>query len=318
MNRFGEIMKNFWDQYIWLPISQFHWTDVLDILVLALLCYWVYSFIKVRRGGKLVLGLTIVLVLYAISGIMGLDVVHEILGSLTSFGIIILVVIFQPELRDVLEKLGSTSFGLRTANARERADLAHTVSEVVDAACQIAMSEQDGALIVIERTTKLGDYADKGQELGARVSSNLLRNLFVNRSPLHDGAVVIRANRIAAAGCKLPLTENEEVARGMGTRHRAAIGITEVSDCVVVVVSEERHIISVANAGLLKRGYNSNGAELRNEERLKKLQNDLRRDLFLLLAGGSYEEEADREIKRKKKKQKTEPEGTDNALSFES
>ncbi len=304
MGRFWDYLTMLWEQYIWLPISQFNWTDALDIIVLASLCYWAYAFIKVRRAGKLAVGLIVVLLLYAISGMMGLDVVHQILGSLASFGIIVIVVIFQPELRDALEKLGSTSLGLRSTNAQERADMAHTVSEVADAACQIAMSEQDGGLIVIERSTKLGDYADKGQLLDAKVSGNLLRNIFVNRSPLHDGAVVIRNNRIAAAGCKLPLTENEEVARGLGTRHRAAIGITEVSDCVVVVISEEKHIISIANAGLLKRGYNNNAHELRDEEQLKDVQNELRQDLFLLLAGSSFDGEIDRKCKKKKKKAK--------------
>lgn len=305
MDQFLEFVKKIWEQYIWMPLSRFHWTDVLDILVLTLLIYWVYSFIKVRRAGKLAVGLILVLLLYVVSGIIGLNVVNQILSGLMSFGIIVIVVIFQSELRDALEKLGSTSFGLRSANSRERADMAHTVSEVVEAACQIAMSEHDGALIVIERSTKLGDYTDKGQILDAQVSGNLLRNIFVNRSPLHDGAVVIRNNRIAAAGCKLPLTENEEVAEGLGTRHRAAIGITEVSDSVVVVVSEERHIISIANAGLLKRGYNNNAYELRDEEQLKDIQNELRQDLFMLLAGSSYDDEATRRSKRIKKGKKT-------------
>ena len=302
MGLFFDAVKKICEQYIWLPISQFQWTDALDILVMTLLIYWVYSFIKVRRAGKLAVGLILVLLIYAFSGILDLHMVNQILGGLMSFGIIVIVIIFQSELRDALEKLGSTSLGLRSYNARERADLAHTVSEVVDAACQIALSEHDGALIVIERSTKLGDYADKGQALDARVSGSLLRNIFVNRSPLHDGAVVISNNRIAAAGCKLPLTENEDVARGMGTRHRAAIGITEVSDCVVVVVSEEKHMISIANAGLLKRGYNNSAADLRDEEQLKDIQNELRQDLFLLLAGASFDDEADRENKRRKKK----------------
>lgn len=306
MEQFLDFIENIWEQYIWMPLSRFHWTDAVDILVLTLLIYWVYSFIKVRRAGKLAAGLIVVILLYVVSGMMGLDVVYQILGALMSSGIIVVVIIFQSELRDALEKLGSTSFGRRSLNARERADLAHTVSEVVEAACQIAMSDRDGALIVIERSTKLGDYADKGQILDAQVSGSLLRNIFVNRSPLHDGAVVIRNNRIAAAGCKLPLTENEEVAEGMGTRHRAAIGITEVSDCVVVVVSEEKHIISIANAGLLKRGYNNNAYELRDEEQLKDIQNELRQDLFLLLAGTAPDGETTRKSRRDKKK-KAEP-----------
>ena len=153
------------------------------------------------------------------------------------------------------------------------------------------MAEKDGALIVHERTTPLGDYADKGHLLDANVTANLLRNIFVDRSPLHDGAVIIRSNRIAAAGSKLPLPVNEDVVRGMGTRHRAAVGITEVSDCVVVVVSEEKHVISIANNGFIKRDYNRSAADFQNEATYKSIQNALRNDLFRLLAGTAYDEE---------------------------
>ncbi len=273
------------------PLKDFNFWDALDILLLAVLLYCVYLFFKGRRAGKLAVGLALVFILYAVSDVLGLRALHRILAGIAPFTVILLAVIFQPELRDALEKLGNTAVGLRNVNARDRADLSNTINEVVDAVCRIAMSGEDGALIIIERYTKLGEYADKGQELDAQVSGNLLCNIFVNRSPLHDGAVIIRNNRIAAAGSKLPLAVNEEVVRGLGTRHRAAVGITEVSDCVAVVVSEERHQISIANNGLIKRDYHRTPEELRSESSMKTIQNSLRNDLFKLLAGVDLDEE---------------------------
>lgn len=289
---------NFWKMYIVEPIRNFGVSDALDILILTAILYGVYMFLKGRRAAKLALGLVFILAFYALSDIFHFRAVYQLLSGIAPFGIVLLAVIFQPEIRDALEKLGSSPFGfLLGGNDQDRSTLIHTISEVVEAACQIAQSEQDGALIVIECSTPLGEYASKGQTLDAQVSSNLLANIFVNRSPMHDGAVLIRNNRVVAAGCKLPLTTNEEVARGMGTRHRAAIGVSEVSDCVVVVVSEERHVISVANSGLIKRDYNRNANDFRNEETLKSIQNSLRQDLFLLLAGMPLEK-SEREGKR--------------------
>ena len=282
--------------------STYDWlSDTLDILLLTVVLYAVYLFMKGRRAWKLIVGLVLILVMYTVSDIANLHATHELLSAIAPYGVILLAVVFQPEIRDVLERLGSKPFGVFSAGKDKSADLAHTVSEVVDAACQIAMAEKDGALIVIERSTPLGDYADKGHLLDAAVTGDLLRNIFVDRSPLHDGAVIIRANRIAAAGSKLPLTANEEVARGMGTRHRAAVGITEVSDCVVVVVSEEKHIISIANNGFIKRDYNKSAADFQNEATMKAVQNALRKDLFRLLAGTAYDEE-DRADERRRVK----------------
>ncbi len=281
------------------PLTRFEFWDALDILLLAVLLYCVYLFFKGRRAGQLAVGLVFVFTLYAVSNVLGFRATHTILAGIAPFAVILLAIIFQPELRDALEKLGTTPFGFLKVNDRERADISNTVNEVVDAACRIAMSGEDGALIIIERRTKLGEYADKGQKLDAQVSSNLLCNIFVNRSPLHDGAVIIQGNRIAAAGAKLPLARNEEIVRGMGTRHRAAVGITEISDCVSVVVSEERHQISIANNGLLKRDYHRTADELRSEASMKDIQNSLRNDLFKLLAGEEYDEEKQEKSKRK-------------------
>ena len=292
-----EALGKIWERYIVYPLSHFGPWDAVDILLLAVLSYGVYLFFKGRRAGKLSVGLVLLFVLYAVSDALELRALHSIMEGIAPYTVILLAVIFQSELRDALEKLGSSPFSLLSREGRDRADLTRTVNEVVEAACNIAMSGKDGALIVIERSTKLGDYADKGQQLDAQVSGSLLCNIFVDRSPLHDGAVIIRNNRIATAGCKLPLSVNEEVVRGMGTRHRAAVGITEVSDCVAIVVSEERHVISIANNGYIKRDYHRSPDELRSENAMKNIQNSLRSDLFRLLAGVDFDE-----VKPKKKR----------------
>lgn len=301
------LFKNLWERYIVNPMTNFSMPgDLLDILLLTVLFYWVYSFIKGRRAGKLAIGVVLVLLAYGVSDILDMHAFHQIIAAIVSVGIVIIVIIFQPELRDVLEKIGSTPFGFRVLGDKEQAEVTNTINAVVDAAIQIAQEESDGALIVIERTTKLGEYVDKGQYLDAEVSVPLLRNIFVDRSPLHDGAVVISGNRVAAAGCKLPLTNNEEDLKGLGTRHRAAVGITEYcNDCVVVVVSEERHRISVANGGVIKLDYNKNVADLKAEESVKVIRNALRQDLFHMLTNISAEEAgriADKKVRRERRK----------------
>lgn len=282
----GEI----WKDYILGPILQFRFADAIDILLLTAILYGVYLFLKSRRAGRLAIGLVVLLVLYGLSARFGLYAIHALMRTVAPFFIVLLAVIFQPELRDALEKLGSSPLGLFHTGKDDHPDLANTVNEVVEAACRIAMGEKDGALIVIERNVPLGDYAAKGQLLDAAVSRQLLCNIFVDRSPLHDGAVIIRNNRIAVACSKLPLTANEEMVKGMGTRHRAAVGITEVSDCVVVVVSEERHVISIANNKTINSTYHVGPADLYDENSLKAIQNTLMNDLFLLLIGKPYDE----------------------------
>ena len=296
---FIEKLQTFLASYILYPLSQFSFGDALDILFLTILFYGLFLFFSERRAGKLVLGMGIVLLVYLFSAMVGMRAIRQIVEWIAPFTIIMLTVIFQPEIRDVLERLGDSPFGL--LRNRDQADTAKVISEVVDAACMIAQTNKDGALIVIERSTPLGDFVNRGHKLDAEVSSGLLRNIFVDATPLHDGAVIIRNNRIAAACCELPLTSNEEVVRGVGSRHRAAVGITEVSDCVVVVVSEQRHVISIANNGYLKKNYNQKADEFQNEDRAKSIQKALRKDLSRLLRGDArifVEDEGDEEERR--------------------
>ncbi len=307
MDNIGAWFEKFWERYIYGPFSMFSIPgDLLDILILTALFYWVYSFIKNRRAGKLAIGVVLVLLAYGISDILDMNAFHKIIAGIVSVGIVIIVIIFQPELRDVLEKIGSTPFGFRVLSEKQQAEVTNTINAVVDAAIEIAQRDSDGALIVIEGTTRLGDYIDKGTKLDAQVTVPLLVNIFYDKSPLHDGAVIISNNRLAAAACKLPLTTNDEHIKHLGTRHRAAVGITEYcSDCVVVVVSEERHRISVANGGEIKLDYNKNVADLKAEESVKLIRNGLRQDLFHLLTNISAEEAnriSERNARRERKK----------------
>jgi diadenylate cyclase len=227
--------------------------SVIDIAVCAAAIYVLIVWIKETRAWSLFKGVMVLIVVAVLSYLFDLYAVFWIISSAFSVGVIALIIIFQPEMRRALEQLGKSRFALSGDAGPRRLD-DRTADEIVAAA--FAMSKaKTGALIVIEREVPLGDFEAAGVSLDAIVSTRLLMNIFVNKTPLHDGAVVIRNNRIAAAACILPLTA-VEVSDNMGTRHRAAIGASEVSDATVVVVSEETGIVSVAQSGRLQRRLN--------------------------------------------------------------
>lgn len=252
------LIRTFAADYILFPIQNMNLlTDLLDILLLTGLLYYLYIFVRRRRAGKLLLGIAALFSVFIICSILEMKAFGLIMDNFLTVGLIAVVVIFQPELRDALERVGNTSLRIGRFGGERvgtSAEIDHLASEIASAACSLS-SEGYGALIVLQKTTKLQDYMDKGERLDAMVSAKLLRNIFVNRSPLHDGAVIIEGDRVGAAACKLPLSDNEEVVRDLGTRHRAGVGITEVSDAMVVIVSEENGIISIAYGGYLHRDY---------------------------------------------------------------
>ena len=229
--------------------------SVLDILLLALLLYVALRFLWDRRAGKLLMGLAIWLVALLLSRLLRFYAVGTILDLVSEAGIIVLVLIFQPEIRDMLEHLGNITLlnpGSNTLSKKKIGVAKSVADETVDAVTK--MSEgRVGCLIVFEGLTKLGDYIQSGKPLDAQVSSHLLQNIFFDKAPLHDGALVIRNMRIVAASCVLPATKGKMDFGTMGTRHRAAVGVTEVSDALVVVVSEETGVVSVAQDGKLLR-----------------------------------------------------------------
>ena len=228
-------------------------TDLIDILLIAVIVYQMLKLIKETRAMQLLKGVLILFAILEISSWLHLNTLNYLLRSAMQVGMFAIVVIFQPELRSILEKMGRSRVGRLINLSSSSSDVQDfAIGEIVKASDNLSRTKT-GALIVIERETKLGDVIGTGTLIDAEVSSALLENIFVPNTPLHDGAVIIRGDRVHTAGCLLPLTSNENLSRELGTRHRAALGISEASDALVVVVSEETGKISIAANGRLTR-----------------------------------------------------------------
>jgi len=225
--------------------------SVLDIAILTFIIYRLLLMIRGTRAIKLIEGLLVLLVIGVISGWMGLSALSWVFDQIWGVVFVSLAVIFQPELRRALEQLGRGQMFM-SSTVLSAADAAQVIDEITSAVVSCAKTKT-GVLIVIERSTGLNDYAESGIAMDATVSAELLCNIFVKNTPLHDGATVIRGSRVMAAACFLPLSDNPYLSMELGTRHRAAIGITEVSDAISVIVSEETGIISLARDGKLVR-----------------------------------------------------------------
>lgn len=235
--------------------------DILDIAIVAYLFYMLSAFVRETRAGTLIKGIILLLIFTWISNFLQLNTINYLLRNLMQFAFMAFIVIFQPELRRALEKVGRTNFS--ALFSQEDNNSAETIASEIAAAAVAMSSRRIGALIVLERNTKIGDIVRTGCEIDSNVSSELLINIFIPNTPLHDGAVIIRDNRIAAARCILPLTQNETLSREFGTRHRAALGLSEGSDAAVIVVSEETGKISFTLNGNMSRNY--------TEDTLKKV-----------------------------------------------
>ncbi len=240
-------------------ISGINIGDVLDIVLLSLLIYKAFQLVRETHAGQLMKGVIYLLIANIFVNLLDMSVMQIILRMVWEIGFIAIIILFQPELRQLLEKLGKSKLamlGRTTAAEEDELAIRSTIDNMVKACVSMAETKT-GALVVVEQTTILNDVVASGTTVDAAVSRDLLCNIFYPKSPLHDGAVVIRDNRIHAASCILPLTQNSDISRELGTRHRAAIGMSEHSDGVVVVVSEETGIISIAHKGELKRGFDS-------------------------------------------------------------
>ena len=236
---------------------------LVDILLLSLILYVAVRFLWDRRAGKLLLGLAIWTAALLLSRLLRLVAVGSILDLVSQAGVLVLVLIFQPEIRDALEKLGGEPFK-KFKNLSAEGDSGATV-EGINAICEAATDmarTKTGALIVIERSTKLGDIIRSGVEVDAKLTPYILKSIFFPNSPLHDGAIVVRNMRVCSAGCLLPLTRRQDVDPNLGTRHRAALGMSEACDAVIIVVSEETGTISVAYNRTLTRDYTSQTLKL--------------------------------------------------------
>lgn len=268
-DNFFSAIDNFWQVNVIEYIVQLQENPlrlisfIIDLAIVIFLAYQLIKITKKSRVWQLIKGIALLIVLTLISGWLHLDILHYLLTSIMTYGVIVIIVIFGPELRRGLEQLGSNKltrfFGIdKDIITKTKED----IYKIVIAAKELS-SQKTGGLIVIERDIKIGDIAETGVEINAEVSPQLLVNLFVPKTPLHDGAVIISNNRITAAACILPLANDKEIAKELGTRHRAAIGISKEIDSIAVVVSEETGKISVAKDGTLIADV--------DEETLKKL-----------------------------------------------
>ena len=227
-------------------------TDVIDILIVAFVVYKVLGFIRESRAGQLVKGLLILLAAFFISDLFQLYTLNWILKGTMTVGIIALIVVFQPELRRGLEYMGRSKL-IRPVFGKVNKNKAKAISVEVAKAIENMSTSRTGALIVVERQTALTDISETGTLLDANITSGLIETIFYEGSPLHDGALIIRGDKLYSAGCVLPLTESKSISKALGTRHRAGIGITESSDALVFIVSEETGIVSMAEDGKLDR-----------------------------------------------------------------
>mgnify|MGYP002587872920 CR=1 FL=1 len=237
----------------------FKLVDLLDILIIAFLIYQLLGFVNRTRAGQLAKGALIVMAVYLVANILNMRTVTWLLNSLLQVGLLTLVVLFQPEIRRALERMGQTdqwAYRFFNKNRYNDTSLKGAWRSAIIAICDAAerFSEtKTGALIVFERKERLGEIIATGTRVDAAPSAELIKNIFFKNSPLHDGAMIVRAGRVCAAGCVLPLSGNQGLSRDLGTRHRAAVGMSETADSVLVVVSEETGAISVAIGGMLKR-----------------------------------------------------------------
>ncbi|MCD4714302.1 MAG: diadenylate cyclase CdaA [Clostridiales bacterium] len=248
MMEFLETMMNLTKAFV----SEIKITYIIDIAIIAFVFYKLLGLIKETRAEQLVKGFLIILIISKLSEWAKLYAINFILQSTFTIGLIALVILFQPELRKALEHLGRSQWFISSNKKGANDNQLKMINEVVDAS-GVMSRKKIGALIVVERMIGINDIVETGTVTDAKVSADLLMNIFYPKSPLHDGAVVIKNNRIMAAGCLLPLTSNKYISKELGTRHRAAMGMTETSDAVIIVVSEETGAISMAVEGKLQR-----------------------------------------------------------------
>lgn len=244
-----ETIKEYWTFFV-NQLSTVKLTDIIDILIVAFVFYYAYRFMRDRRAGKLIVGILIIVAVMIVGTMLELGVVIFLLENFFQVGIIALIIVFQPELRSVLEKIGNSS--LKNFNRTSTANL--YVNEVCNAVEQLS-HDKTGALIVIERNTRLGDHMKFGTIVNAEITAALICSIFFPNTPLHDGAVILRDGKLLMAGCFLPLSQTADIHQSLGTRHRAALGLSEKSDALIIVVSEETGAVSVAFDGALKRGF---------------------------------------------------------------
>lgn len=244
-------------------------TDIIDIAIIAFVIYKLFSLLRNTRAEQVLKGLIFVLFFASIADMLNLNTVSWVMNQFLTVALVFIIVVFQPELRSALERLGRGR-SLFSSDKIQRDE--RSINELVSAMSSLSR-QKIGALVVLEREVGLSDIIESGTKLDSDISSELLINIFIPNTPLHDGAVIIRKNTIAAAACYLPLSSSNTIAKELGTRHRAAIGISEKSDCLVVIVSEETGSISVAENGKINRYFDEESLKIRLKNELVNTDN---------------------------------------------
>ena len=288
MQRFLTILQNYLNQ---INMPNLRWTDIVEILILTFLIYHILLWIKNTRAWSLLKGLLVIGAFVALAALFNMSTILWIVQHVTGLAVTAVVILLQPELRSAMEELGQTNilsslFNLDNQRTPEGRFSDKTISEIIRATMQMSRV-RTGALIVIEQTTPLQEYARTGIDMDALVTSQLLINIFEKNTPLHDGAVIIRKNRVVAATCYLPLTQSQSISKELGTRHRAGMGMSEEYDAVVIIVSEETGRISAAHDGQLERNL--------SEDALKN---------YLINELGLVTEEENEEASKKRRRRK--------------
>jgi len=286
-----ESITSFIERYVtWLSIPTIKWTDIVEVLIISVLLYKVLSWIKESKAWSLLKGILIILLFVMLAAVFSMTTILWIAKNIFGVAVTAMVVVFQPELRKALEQLGrrkvlSSLFQFDNRIAGERFS-DETINEIVRGSFEMGRAKT-GALIVIAQNDTLTDYEKTGIMLDSAISSQLLINIFEHNTPLHDGAVIVQGNRIAAATCYLPLSENMELSKELGTRHRAGVGISEVTDSITIIVSEETGRVSVAYEGKLTRNVDP----------------DQLREMLGIVQGKTYEEKKSFRIFKRKAEQ---------------
>ena len=246
-----KVLENFFSS-MRLQLSAMQWSDYLDIIIVAFLIYKLLPLFRSTGTGRIAKVVVALVVITSLSSVLELHTLSFILSEFLAIGLIALVVLFQPELRRMLDYLGNMKLKGLLVSEKATPEMVPVILQTVRA-CEVMSRERVGALIVFARNNSLDEHFKTGTAIDAQVSDQLIRNIFFPKAALHDGAMIIRDGRIMAAGCVLPLSESNRISADLGTRHRAGVGMSEVSDAVVVIVSEETGAISVAIGGMLKR-----------------------------------------------------------------
>ena len=274
-------------------LARMRWSDYLDVIVVALIIFGILPLLKTHNTMRIAKVVAAVVVVSWLTEILDLYTLNWIMDQVLNVGLVAVVVIFQPELRRMMDRLGSVEIKKVLGITRPKQEMDNVITQTV-MACEVMSRERVGALIVFARDARLDDFCKTGTSIDGQVSEQLIRNIFFPKAALHDGAMIIRGGRIAAAGCVLPLSDSQRLSADLGTRHRAGVGMSEATDAVIIIVSEETGTVSVAVGGMLKRHLSPKTLErLLHNELCPKDENAEEQNLALRLKKKLSQKEGD-------------------------